>query len=317
MWCAGTRGPSASAPRTAPPATGRRYSRASASMRRARSWWRAGRRNASIVARAMPSPTPPKPQEYSWLLVKRYSSPSSRRSAGSSRDHACGAPARTDCRPRIRRCRCRAGPPRARCRVMRHAGFREQHGAHLAARPGDRHMRAQPGRVMAAAGEAPLAGDAIAALDRLRLERSARRTPRQNARGRPEDLARHVRRQIRGRHRAAVVLAHHPADGGVRRGDRLGHRRERHRPQFRAADRARLQHAEEPAARAACPAARAAVRAVLSMSSAAPAISGASARMRAMKSMSSLVCASITSALLTSPGLRPGPPLPYSPHPAP
>ena len=38
-----------------------------------------------MVPRAMPSPTPPKPHEYNWLLVKRYSGPSSRRSSGPSR----------------------------------------------------------------------------------------------------------------------------------------------------------------------------------------------------------------------------------------
>ena len=47
----------------------------------------AGRfRKSLIVPRAIPSPTPAKPQEYNWLLLKRYSSPSSRRSAGLSRE---------------------------------------------------------------------------------------------------------------------------------------------------------------------------------------------------------------------------------------
>ena len=101
--------------------------------------------------------------------------------------------------------------------------------------------------MVAAAGEAPRAADAIAAFDRLRLERRARRSPGQNARRRAEDLARDLGFQIGSRHRAAVVLTDAPGDGRVGAGQRLGHLREDHGPQFGATEEARLQHAEEVA----------------------------------------------------------------------
>ena len=65
--------------------------------------------------------------------------------------------------------------------------------------------------------------------------------------GGPNISQRDLAIQIRRGHRAAVVLADAPPDGGIGRGQRLGHLGEQHRPQFRAAEEARLQHAEETA----------------------------------------------------------------------
>ena len=82
------------------------------------------------------------------------------------------------------------------------AGFPEEQGSHhrTAVRPQlrapvlaeYRHMGAEPGGMMAAAGEAPGAGQPIAALNRAGLGRT-RRTPGDDAAPIPEDLAGHFR----------------------------------------------------------------------------------------------------------------------------
>src|SRR5439155_6653707 len=78
----------------------------------------------------------------------------------------------------------------------------------------DRHMGAEPSRVMAAAGEAPGAGQPIAALDRAGLGRAGR-TPGDDASPAAEDLPRHLRVEQSCRHRAAVRLAETPCGAGV------------------------------------------------------------------------------------------------------
>src|ERR1700730_11271569 len=75
----------------------------------------------------------------------------------------------------------------------------------------NRHMTPQPGRVVAAAGEAPIRGDAVPALDDARLAGSG--PPGEDAAGATKDLARDVGLEIGGRHRAADPLVEAPRGG--------------------------------------------------------------------------------------------------------
>src|ERR1700731_491270 len=104
------------------------------------------------------------------------------------------------------------------------AGFREKEGSDYLAsiRPQprrpilaeNRHMGAEPGGMMAPAGEAPGPGQPIAVRDRAGLRR-ARRTPGDDASPTPEDLPRHLRVEQGRRHRATVSLAEAPCGAGV------------------------------------------------------------------------------------------------------
>ena len=96
----------------------------------------------------------------------------------------------------------------------------EQHGAHhrpsggieprLAVALVDLRMPAHPGGVGAAAGEPPFAGDAVAAVDHLRLGRAAGRSPGDDRFRRAEHLARDLRIEEAGRVRARQRLRHAP-----------------------------------------------------------------------------------------------------------
>ena len=106
-------------------------------------------------------------------------------------------------------------------------------------------MRAHPGGLAAAGGEAPLAGDAVAARhgDRLRL---VRRSPGDDGARIGEDRAHRLRRQERRDQRRAVGDEDVPADRAVVPADLLD--RAQIDPWFQlvAIDRARQQHAAQP-----------------------------------------------------------------------
>src|SRR5437763_14017489 len=91
------------------------------------------------------------------------------------------------------------------------AGFREKQCPH---RWGHCHMSAEPGCMMAAAGETPGPGQPVTARDRAGLSRAGR-TPGDYAPPAPEDLRRHLRVEQGRRHRAAVRLAEAPGAAGV------------------------------------------------------------------------------------------------------
>ncbi len=107
----------------------------------------------------------------------------------------------------------------------------------------DRHVTAEPARVMAAAGEGPLRGDVVSAGDGARL--AGTRTPGENAARAAENLLRHFRREIRRGHRAAAILIEAPGRAGIDLGDRLDDRHILGRQQFGAAQRTRQQQPEK------------------------------------------------------------------------
>ena len=135
------------------------------------------------------------------------------------------------------------------------AGFREQQGtddrAAVAVRqlravlPEDRHMAAEPGRVVAAAGEAPCRGHPVAALDDPRL--AGPRAPGEDAARPAKDLPASGRVEIGGGHRAAGALVQAPRGARVALGDLLDDPDVGGGQQFGAAQRARQQHAEKAA----------------------------------------------------------------------
>ena len=84
----------------------------------------------------------------------------------------------------------------------------------------DGTVAAEPGGMAAAAGEAPRAGDAIAAVHRDRARVIARAPGQHRARG-AEDLARGLRREIGRGHGAAGGLAEAPRRARVVPGDLL------------------------------------------------------------------------------------------------
>ena len=110
----------------------------------------------------------------------------------------------------------------------------------------ERHdMGAEPARVMAAAGEIPGAGQTKPTGDRAQLG-PADRAPGDDAVRRSEDFLRHLGIEKGGSHRAAVRLFDTPAGAGVMAGDLLDHPNVGHRVELGAAERTRLQQAEEP-----------------------------------------------------------------------
>ena len=112
----------------------------------------------------------------------------------------------------------------------------------------DRAMGAEPGRMAAAGGEAPLPGDPVAAIDGDALAGPGQfRPPGEDAARRPKDFAGDLGRQIGRGHRAAGILPEAPGraavalpedfeDRGIGQGVELG-----------AADRSRQQHPEDAA----------------------------------------------------------------------
>ena len=107
-------------------------------------------------------------------------------------------------------------------------------------------MGAQHGRVPAARGEGPDAGDLVAALafDRPDLGAGA---PRQDGAGvLAKQRLRHRRVEIGRRHRAAAGLAHAPRGRSVGLGDGLDHMEEGNRIGLDAVGRARHQQPEQP-----------------------------------------------------------------------
>jgi hypothetical protein len=111
----------------------------------------------------------------------------------------------------------------------------------------DPQMRTQPGSVLAAAHEAPFAGDAVAALDRCGLVRRTGRSPGDDPVRPPENLLGHVRIEISAGGRATVALTHHPPGRSIRARDRLRHLGEDRGFQLHPANGFRLQHGEESA----------------------------------------------------------------------
>src|SRR6266446_8251979 len=138
------------------------------------------------------------------------------------------------------------------------AGLRKQYGTDEraavrveprgAVRLEDRDMRAEPGGVPAAGGEAPAPGDADAAFDGHTAPRARQfRSPGEDAARWPEDLARHRWVEIGGGHRAARILPQTPGGRGVGLGDLLEHLDIGQRIKLGAAQRTRQQHAEKAA----------------------------------------------------------------------
>ncbi len=122
-----------------------------------------------------------------------------------------------------------------------------------------RAMRAEPGRMAAAAGEGPVAGDAPAALGADCL-RAGTHAPGQHITRATEHFARDTRFQEACRHRTAGTLVHAPGDRGIAAGDRFDALDVGRGIQLRATDRARHQQAEHALRRASRPARRAAAR---------------------------------------------------------
>ena len=126
---------------------------------------------------------------------------------------------------------------------------REEHGAAVggAVRGGagssslDGTVAAEPRGVTAAAGEAPRAVDAVAAVHRDRARVIARAPGQHRARG-PEDLARGLRREIGRGHGAAGGLAETPRRARVVLGDLLDDLDERERIHLAAVEEAREEH---------------------------------------------------------------------------
>ena len=110
----------------------------------------------------------------------------------------------------------------------------------------DRAMRAEPGRVPAARGEGPHAGDPVAALAFDRPHPWARAPGQHGARIVAEDLLRHRQVEIGRRHGAAAGLAEAPGGRGVGAGDGLDHMEEGDGIGLDAVGRARQQQAEQP-----------------------------------------------------------------------
>src|ERR1700730_6693698 len=81
----------------------------------------------------------------------------------------------------------------------------------------NRHMTPQPGRVVAAAGEAPIRSNAVPALDDARLAGSG--PPGEDAARAAKNLPRGVGLEIGARHRAAGPLVEAPRGAGVGLGD--------------------------------------------------------------------------------------------------
>src|SRR6202035_753406 len=102
----------------------------------------------------------------------------------------------------------------------------------------DRDVGAEPGGVMAAASEAPGAGQTIAAGDRTGLGRAGR-DPSDDVAPASEDLPRHLRVEKGCRHRATVRLAEAPGGAGVMLGYFLDDLYIGRRRQFGAAQRVR------------------------------------------------------------------------------
>ncbi len=110
----------------------------------------------------------------------------------------------------------------------------------------DHAVPADPGGVPDAAGETPGAGHPVAALDRDGALLAVGRAPRQHRARIAENVARDVRRQIGGRHRAARALRDAPGGAGVGLGDLLDHLHVVGGLEFHAVAGARHQHAEQP-----------------------------------------------------------------------
>src|SRR5215469_16407705 len=107
-------------------------------------------------------------------------------------------------------------------------------------------MRAEPARIVAAAGKGPAAGEAVAAGHFLDLGAAARWAPGKDAVDRAENLARHGGFKKGRAGAAAIALADAPGGAGVVIGD-LAHRvGEFHRGQLAAPQLARLQQTEQP-----------------------------------------------------------------------
>ena len=109
----------------------------------------------------------------------------------------------------------------------------------------DRHMAAEPGRVVAAAREAPCCGHPVAALDDSRLAGPG--APGEDAARPAKHLLCRGRVEIGGSHRAAGALVQAPRRAGVALGDLFDDPNVRGGQKLGAAQRARQQHAKKPA----------------------------------------------------------------------
>jgi hypothetical protein len=136
--------------------------------------------------------------------------------------------------------------------------LREQQGAHnrtavrtqLRCPVGreDRHMSAEPGCVVAAAGEAPGSGQPIAAGYRPSFG-GTRWAPRDDPAFSAKDFESHFGIEMSRGHRTTAGLAQAPGGAGVVLGDFLDHRDIGCGAQFSAAEGTRQQQAEQSALR--------------------------------------------------------------------
>ena len=110
----------------------------------------------------------------------------------------------------------------------------------------DRAMRAEPGRVAAAGGKGPHAGNPVAAVAFDRPDLRTRTPGQHRARIVAEDRVRHRQIEIGRRHRAAAGLAQAPRGRGVGAGDGLDDMEEGDGIGLDPVRRARQQQAEQP-----------------------------------------------------------------------
>ena len=107
-------------------------------------------------------------------------------------------------------------------------------------------MRAEPCRVVPAAGEGPFAADPVPALDRNGLSAVAGAPGEDRLRLAAKNLLRRLRRKESRDRCAHIVLPEAPGRARVDRGDRLEDRREGRRIDLGAVEGARDQQAEQP-----------------------------------------------------------------------